>query len=63
MSYRGRMMAQQPHVADRLDALIHRAHLLSFDMREPPRCHGEVERRIDEGRTIAREMDGLFRGR
>jgi len=56
-------MPQQPHVADRLDALVHRAHVLSFDMREQARCHGEVERRIDEGRLIAREIDGLFRGR
>ena len=56
-------MAQQPHVADRLDALIHRAHVLSFDMREQACCHGEVERRIDEGRTIAREINWLFRGR
>jgi hypothetical protein len=56
-------MAQQPHVADRLDALIHRAHVLSFDMREQARCHGEVERRIDEGRTIAREIGSLFRAR
>jgi len=56
-------MAQQSHVADRLDALVHRAHVLSFDLREPARSHAEVERRVDEGRVIAREMDVLFRAR
>jgi hypothetical protein len=56
-------MTQQPHLADRLDALVHRAHVLSFDLREPARSHAEVERRVDEGRVIAREMDGLFRAR
>jgi hypothetical protein len=56
-------MAQQPHVADRLDALIQRAHVLSFDLREPARSHAEVERRVDEGRSIARDIDGLFRAR
>jgi len=30
-------MAQQPHVADRLDALVYRAHVLSFDLREQAR--------------------------
>lgn len=56
-------MAQQLHPADRLDSLISRAHALSFDLREPARGHAEVERRIDEGRTIARELDAIFRGR
>lgn len=53
----------QCKIADELERYIHRAHDLAFDLREEPRSHMEVERRIDEGRTIAREIDGLFRGR
>lgn len=53
----------QSHVADEVDRLIHRAHELSFDLREPARTHGEVDRRMTEGRTIARELDALFRAR
>lgn len=54
-------MRDNHQTADQLDSLIHRAHMLSFDLREQAMCHREVERRIDEGRTIAREMDRLFR--
>jgi len=57
-------MAQPAHLvrARELEQLAGDLHALAFDVAEPSRCSGRVERLIAEGERIAQRVRAVFRG-
>jgi len=56
-------MSQHPCPADQMERLAGELHSLAFDMREPSRSIGRVERIIAEGERISAEVRAIVRGR
>lgn len=56
-------MQQQLCPADRMERLAGELHSLAFDMREPSRTIGRVERIIAEGERISAEVRAVVRGK
>ncbi len=56
-------MQQQLCPADRMERLAGELHSLAFDMREPSRSIGRVERIIAEGERISAEVRAVVRGK